>query len=125
MGLGLEGLVPLLQVFDMPYSVRFYRDVLGFEVIEASPERSSDDSDWVWLRRDGMELMLNTAFEFDQRPGQPDAGRAQAHRDTELYFACRELDAAYSYLVSKGIEATEPKVAPYGMRQVYLSDPDG
>ena len=27
-----RGLVPLLFVFDMPTSLRFYRDVLGFEV---------------------------------------------------------------------------------------------
>jgi glyoxylase I family protein len=125
MGLKLEGVVALLQVFDMPSSLRFYRDVLGFQVVEASPERSPGDSDWVWLRRDGIELMLNTAFEFDQRPDELDAGRARAHGDTSLYFACQDLDAAYSHLVSNGVEAAEPRVAPYGMRQVYFNDPDG
>jgi catechol 2,3-dioxygenase-like lactoylglutathione lyase family enzyme len=121
----LEGLVPLLQVFDMPTSVRFYRDILGFEIVQKSSERSQDDSDWVWLRRDGMELMLNTAFEFEERPSALDPSRAQAHRDTALYFACRDLDGAYSYLQSKGVKAKEPKVAPHGMRQLHLSDPDG
>lgn len=58
MSVKLDGLVPLLQVFDMPTSVRFYRDILGFEIVQASPERSPDDSDWVWLRRENMELMV-------------------------------------------------------------------
>ena len=33
MDLQIDGMAPLLQVFDMPTSLRFYRDVLGFEVI--------------------------------------------------------------------------------------------
>jgi hypothetical protein len=33
---GRAGLTPLVQVFDMPTSVRFYRDVLGFEVVSTS-----------------------------------------------------------------------------------------
>ena len=37
MALDVRGLTPLLQVFDMPTSVRFYRDVLGFKVIGTSP----------------------------------------------------------------------------------------
>jgi hypothetical protein len=32
MAIDVRGLVPLLQVFDMPTSIRFYRDVLGFEL---------------------------------------------------------------------------------------------
>ena len=31
------GLTPLIQVFDMPASLAFYRDKLGFEVVSASP----------------------------------------------------------------------------------------
>jgi glyoxylase I family protein len=30
MALDLRGVTTLLQVYDMPTSVRFYRDVLGF-----------------------------------------------------------------------------------------------
>jgi glyoxylase I family protein len=35
----IQGLAPLLQVFDMPVALKFYRDVLGFEVVQASGER--------------------------------------------------------------------------------------
>ena len=28
----IHGICPLLQVFDMPTAIRFYRDVLGFSV---------------------------------------------------------------------------------------------
>ena len=33
MALDVRGLTPLLQVYDMPDSIRFYRDLLGFEVV--------------------------------------------------------------------------------------------
>ena len=34
----LTGLTPLIQVFDMNEAIRFYRDQLGFEVVDHSPE---------------------------------------------------------------------------------------
>jgi len=39
-GLKISGMRPLLQVFDMPTSVRFYTEVLGFEVVETEPTAS-------------------------------------------------------------------------------------
>lgn len=33
MTIKIQGLTPLIEVFDMPTSVAFYRDVIGFEVI--------------------------------------------------------------------------------------------
>jgi glyoxylase I family protein len=125
MGIRVEGLAPLLQVFDMARSVAFYRDVLGFEVTATSPVRGPDDFDWCLLRLDGATVMLNTAYEEDQRPAQPDPARVDAHADTGLFFGCREVDAAYEYLRGKGVDLKPPTTAPYGMRQLYLNDPDG
>jgi glyoxylase I family protein len=125
MGLDLEGFAPLLQVFDMPTSVAFYRDVLGFEVVETSERRGADDFDWAMLRRDGITLMLNTAYEEDNRPPEPAAARVAAHDDVGLFFGCRDLDEAYTHLRGKGVSAEGPRVAPYGMRQLWLKDPDG
>jgi glyoxylase I family protein len=125
MGIDLEGFAPLLQVFDMPTSVAFYRDVLGFEIVETSERRGADDFDWAMLRRDGITLMLNTAYEEDNRPPEPVAARVAAHDDVGLFFGCRDLDKAYTHLRAKGVSAEEPRVAPYGMRQLWLKDPDG
>jgi catechol 2,3-dioxygenase-like lactoylglutathione lyase family enzyme len=125
MAIEMRGLCPLLQVFDMPTSVRFYRDLLGFEVFNSSPPRSPDDCDWVWLKRGETELMLNTAFEFDRRPAASDSARVEAHDDTCLFIGCPDVDEAYRYLLAKGVDVKPPKVAPYGMKQLYLKDPDG
>ena len=124
MGIEIRGMAPLLQVFDMPTSIKFYRDALGFEVVTISTPRGGH-FDWALLRLNGVELMLNTAYEEDARPPAPDQARFAAHEDTCLYFGCPEVDAAYAYLRARGVAAKEPKVAPYGMKQLYLSDPDG
>lgn len=126
MAFELRGLAPLLQVYDMPTSVRFYRDTLGFTVAGTSPILGDDYFHWVLLRRGDAELMLNTAFESnEERPAQPDAARRVAHRDTGLFFACPDVEGAYQELRGKGVEVKQPVVTGYGMKQIYLSDPDG
>ncbi|HEU4561485.1 MAG TPA: VOC family protein [Longimicrobium sp.] len=124
MSIDIQYLCPLLEVFDMPTSLRFYRDVLGFRVVETSG--AGDDSGWVWLSRgEGMNLMLNTAYDAGMRPPAPDPARVRAHHDTTLYFGCPDVDDAWQHLRAQGFDVPQPKVAPYGMKQLYLLDPDG
>jgi catechol 2,3-dioxygenase-like lactoylglutathione lyase family enzyme len=128
MALDVRGATTLLQVYDMPASVRFYRDVLGFETVSHSPHRGGDPDrfHWCWLRLGGAELMLNTAYEFDEeRPVPADETRTAAHGDTGLIFGCPDVDAAYEELRAKGVDVSKPWVAPYGMKQMSLRDPDG
>ena len=123
MSLQIDGMAPLLQVFDMPTSLAFYRDLLGFERVDDSG--AGDTSDWVWLRLHGVELMLNTAYESDGRPSEPDPARIAAHQRTGLFFGCRDVDGAYAYLLANGLQPDPPKIQDYGMKQLYVTDPDG
>jgi len=123
MALTVEGMCPLLQVFDMPTALSFYRDILGFAVVHAAP--SGDDCDWCLLRRGSVELMLNTQYERPDRPAAADPARTVGHGDVTFFFGCRDPDAAYAYLLSKGVLAEPPVDQAYGMRQVYFRDPDG
>jgi len=127
MALDIHGIAPLLQVFDMPVSVRFYRDVLGFELVQTSGKLSEniDDVNWAMLQLNGTTLMLNTAYEPEYRPPAPDPVRFAAHSDAALYFGCPDVDQAYRELRSMGVDVKEPVIAPYGMKQLYLTDPDG
>ena len=124
MALEIRGMTPMLQVFDMATSLDFYCSVLGFEIV-TTDGKTPPHHDWVWLRLNGTDLMLNTAYEPDKRPASADAHRVASHRDTTLYFGAPEVDAVYAYLRAKGIDVKEPTVAPYGMKQLFLRDPDG
>ena len=123
MTIEIRGVCPLLQVFDMPTSIEFYRDTLEFEVVQTS--RPGDDFGWALLRRDEVELMLNTAYDDGARPVAPDPMRQAAHDDTALFFGCPDVDAMYEHLRALGLAVKKPIVRPYGMKQLYLSDPDG
>jgi uncharacterized glyoxalase superfamily protein PhnB len=116
MGLRIGGFATLLQVFDMPTSLAFYRDVLGCEVVSGIPDDGR--CDWAMLKLHGSELMLNTAYEADDRPVAPNATRTAAHADTALFFDCEDVDVAYDALRERGLVARAPIVTSYGMKQL-------
>jgi catechol 2,3-dioxygenase-like lactoylglutathione lyase family enzyme len=122
-GFTISGVAPLIQVFDMPASLRFYRDVLGFEKIESSGE--GDDVDWVLLKLNDIEFMLNTAYEKLNRPATPDPAVIAAHKDTAFYFGCQATDALYTHLQSHGINVEKPVITQYNWKALHLKDPDG
>ena len=125
MNIDVRGMTPLLQVFDMATSLKFYCDVLGFEIAQTDSNTAAPNHNWVWLRRNDIDLMLNTAYEYDKRPATANPRRVATHDDTALFFGAPDVDAVYAYLRTKGIEVKPPTVAPYGMKQLYLRDPDG
>lgn len=130
MGIEVKGVCPLIQVFDMPRSVSFYRDCLGFALTQHSPSYGHNPDGislfhWAMLRLGEAEIMLNTAYDEGLASDQPEVERVEAHADTTLYFGCPDVDHVYAFLVEKGLQVHPPKIAPYGMKQLSLKDPDG
>ncbi len=128
MAIEMRGLVPLLQVFDMNESVRFYCDLLGFEVLQRSPELETPEgrfSHWMWLRQGSAELMLNTAYDSGERPAVRDTERERGHGDTGLFIGCPDIDAAWRHLTEHGLDIAPPSETGYGSKQLHLRDPDG
>jgi glyoxylase I family protein len=120
------GLTPLIGVFDMTKSLAFYRDLLGFEVVSASPEVETAEgrfSHWMWLRCGAAELMLNTQYDSNERPERPveTTGRGYAC----FYIGCPDVDVAYKQLAGRGLKADPPAMAAYGLRAFSVQDPDG
>jgi glyoxylase I family protein len=121
--INLQGMAPLLQVFDMPTSLHFYRDILGFEVTMHSPGEA-DEVDWVLLKLNNIELMLNTAYEKLNRPPVPNLTRIKWHHDTTLYFGCPDIDLAYTQLETRIPGLKKPFITGYGWKALELDDPD-
>lgn len=125
MAVDIQGLAPLLQVFDMPTSVNFYRDVLGFDLVGHSPFYADGLFHWAMLKLGDAVIMLNTAYDEGERPAQPDPVRIAAHQDTGIYLGCADVDLAYQNLTASGLTLQPPQVVPYGMKQLHFLDPDG
>jgi glyoxylase I family protein len=121
----IYGTAPLLQVYDMPTAVVFYRDVIGFSVTAQSEPDRGDDCNWVLMKLQDVELMLNTQYEKDKRPPAPDPVRTKWHHDTTLYFGCPDIRALYLSFLSKGATVNSPIITQYNFRAIYLTDPDG
>lgn len=124
--INIQGSAPLLSVFNMPASVRFYRDLLGFDLVQTSdqqPERE-DDFYWALLRLNGVELMLEPRGE--KSCPKPITANAWLDRhDMSIYFGCQDLEQVYTYLSSNGVDLQAPSSTSYGFKALHVRDPDG
>ena len=122
------GLTPYVEVFDMTASVAFYCDVLGFEVLFASPEVETAEgrfSHFVRLGRDQAEIMLNTAYDSNERPLERSDARWACCQHTQFYIDCNDVEGFYAKVAGDGGIAAAPEKTRYGYLAFSISDPDG
>jgi len=121
MAVRIQNITPMFQVYDMHQSVAFYRDILGFAVVN----KYEPDGHFYWamLKHGDRTLMLNSRYEDEDRPSKPP--RVVGHNDVTLYFGCPDVDGAFAELRAKGCDLKEPEVTHYGMKQLTIKDPDG
>jgi glyoxylase I family protein len=101
----------------MNRSLEFYCGVLGFEIVFSSPEvdtREGRFSHFVRLRFGDTELMLNTAYDSNERPALRDAARWAGHADVTLYIDCPDVDALHAEATERGLRAATPRARPWG-----------
>lgn len=110
-------------VKDMPTMVRFYRDVLGFEIKE------DENTTNVFLEKDGTLFLLYRRTDFEEMTGRRfDYARGvNGHYEIALSVEnYASVDKAYAEALSKGAESVmEPATEPWGQRTCYISDPEG
>lgn len=112
-----------LLVNDMGKMIRFYRDVLGFEIQEA------EDTSNVYLVKDGTLFLLYGRKDFENMTSRKYeyVKGLNGHSEIALYVdTFEEVDAAFRDVVSKGATPVlEPTTEPWGQRTCYIADPEG
>ena len=112
-----------LFVKDMAAMVRFYRDVLGFEIKE------SEDAVNVYLIKDGTLFMLYERKNFEKMTSRKYEyiKGFNGHFEIALYVdTFEEVDKRFAEVVSKGATSVlEPTTKPWGQRTCYIADPEG
>ena len=112
-----------LFVEDMGKMIRFYRDVLGFEIKEE--ENTSN----VYLVKDGTLFLLYGRNDFEKMTNRKYeyVKGLNGHFEMALYVnTFEEVDEAYKKAVENGaVPVLAPELEPWGQRTCYIADPEG
>ena len=110
-----------LIVRDYDPAIRFFVDVLQFDLIEDTPSLTNDGRPkrWVVVRPSGAETGILLARADGDRQasavGQQFAGRVG------LFLRVDDFEAAYARMCAAGVQfVSEPRDEPYGRLAVFL-----
>lgn len=103
-----------LFVKDMGAMIRFYRDVLGFEIKE------NENADNVYLVKDGTLFLLYGRKDFEKLTSKryEYLQGVNAHSEMALYVdTYEEVDEQYQHAMKNGATSLlEPTTEPWGQR---------
>ena len=112
-----------LFVKDMTAMIRFYRDVLGFEIKEA------EDTENVYFVKDGTLFLLYGRKDFEALTDKryEYLKGVNAHSEMALYVdPFEEVDEQYRNVIENGATSLmEPTTEPWGQRTCFIADPEG
>ncbi len=109
----VRAIVPLIPVSDIEVSLQFYERILGFECVDTATSNAGKLY-WCLLKKDRTRIMIEEGrkdFIVSEDP-------------IKLCFLTKDVDRVYDQLKANDLQVKEPYDASYGMRQIYLKDPD-
>ena len=110
-----------LIVRDYDTAIRFFVDVLQFELVEDTPSLTNDGraKRWVVVRPSGGQTGILLA-RADGEQQLASAGRQFAGR-VGMFLRVDDFESAYARLVAAGVQfVSAPRDEPYGRLAVFL-----
>ena len=112
-----------LFVENMENMIKFYRDVLGFEIKEEL------DTSNVYLKKDGTLFLLYGRKDFEKMTNRKYeyVKGLNGHFELALYVdTFDEVYETYNRIIKQGAKPIlEPTTEPWGQRTCYIADPEG
>jgi len=110
-----------IVVADYDSAIRFYVDVLGFELVEDSPSLTNDGRPkrWVVVRPPGAEtgILLAQADGDEQRLAIGNQVRGRVG----FFLRVDDFDAAHARMIKADVEFVKPpRSEPYGTVAVFV-----
>ncbi|CAA6822766.1 MAG: Unknown protein, partial [uncultured Thiotrichaceae bacterium] len=130
-------LIPNLMVENVQKTMRFYHDVLGFELMAAVVDMQAgmDETniildvndehslDWVNMKRGEIELMFQSRASLSTEV--PELAEVAIGASQTLYLRCEGLQSLYKKVKGSVDIIKEPHNKFYGMREFYVKDING
>ncbi|MCW6006186.1 VOC family protein [Micromonospora sp. CPCC 205371] len=110
-----------LVVDEYDAAIRFFTEVLGFELVEDSPSLTNDGRPkrWVVVRPPGAETGILLARADGER--QAAAVGNQVAGRVGFFLHVDDFEATFQRMVAAGVEfASEPRTEPYGRVVVFV-----
>lgn len=107
---------PMLAVTDLPRTIRFYVEKLGFNC----NSMFGNPPVWCDLDRDGVSIMFNAPPRDKVLRDVP-----RPSKDYQVfYFNTPDVTALHAEFTRRGLSPTPLRVTVYGMKEFELRDPD-
>jgi predicted enzyme related to lactoylglutathione lyase len=100
-----------IVVAEYDPAIRFFVDVLGFDLVEDSPSLTNDGRPkrWVVVRPPGGETGILLARDVERGADR-----------VKFFLRVDDFDASFNKLVDAGVEIiTQPRTEPYGRVAVF------
>ena len=117
----MNNLTPNLMVEDVDRTIRFYRDILGFELSLAVP--GEDGYEWAFMKCNDVELMFQSRFSLVEE--------MVALKDLKiggsftLYFEIAGIEDLYAKVKEKAEIVLDLHPTFYGMMEFAIKDCNG
>ncbi len=107
-----QSLKPMLRTWDIPATIAFYTDVLGFTC-------NAYDQNWGWahLARDKVEVMLSA-------PNEHEGDQAPCFTGS-IYITCDDVDELFLAIKDRVKVCYPIEDFDYGMREFGIYDNNG
>lgn len=113
----LTASAPILLVNDVVHSAEWYRDKLGFSIVQYYGEPAN----FVIIHRDGHYLMFRNAPPEEIKPYWK-----IVENTCNVYFWVDDVETLYKEFVDAGATIDYSLyTAPYGVKEFGINDPDG
>ena len=120
----MQGKIALITILtdNIPAMLRFYRDVLGFQV-------KSDQGKYVEFENAGVRFAICSRLIMRSVTGHASYRHSKAGQSFELAFPLdipEEVDHVYADILAKGATPIKaPATMSWGHRTAFFADPDG
>ena len=114
--------VPFFNVKDMPASLRFYVDGLGFAMKNVWAPDEPGVVRWCWLEHGGAALMLQTFWRDGAPGGWPEGKLGEG---VSVCFMCEDALAIRREALARGLAPSQTPFVGNGLWVINYADPDG